>query len=133
MRVLWSEENYLDHAQHIKGREYYARDRYDGEYGESLKCAEENGYLGYKTGKPRKAERTKSCKNEEHRKHGHVFGEPAHFRDYPRMCTAVCHANQAEEKAGHDPVREHLEHGARESDRVARRDTEQYYAHVRDR
>ena len=94
--------------------------------------AEERQELGDEARRRRQPERRQAGDGERRRDAGHHRAEAAHLEDLARVRLLVDEADEREEQAGHDPVREHLEHRAVEAVLGQRRRAEHHDAHVRD-
>ena len=95
--------------------------------------AEEGQELGDEAGRRRQPERRQAADRERRGDAGHHHAEAAHLEDLARVRLLVDQADQREEQAGHDAVREHLEHRSVQSRHCQRRRAEHHDAHVRDR
>jgi len=81
-------------------------------------AAEEDVRFGDEAGKAGKAEAGEAGDIEDGGKPGHTFCQTAHFVDVAGVRAAVDHTDEAEEKAGHYAVAEHLDDGAFEGHHV---------------
>ena len=82
--------------------------------------------------KPGKPTDVRPAIDEEHGEPRHLAREAAEDRQLARVGLVVDGADHGEHEGGHDAVREHLQRGAVDADRVERRQAHEHVAHVAD-
>ena len=131
--ALRAPENLADDAQHVDRRQEGAN--HAGEQPPGMRRApgpDKREELRDEPGGCGQAERREPADRERRRDPGHHLAEAPHREDGPRVRLLIDQADQREEEAGHDPVRNHLEHRAVQPLFGQRRDAEHDDAHVRD-
>ena len=94
--------------------------------------ADEDVELGDEAGEARQADRRQAGDHEEDGEPRHLARQAAEDRQLARVRLVVDGADHGEHEGRHDAVREHLQRGAVDADRVQRRQAQEHVAHVAD-
>ena len=117
----------------IGGRQDHAGRREQRHPGVDLENADERQEFADESRRPRQADIGHREHHERQRVFRHVVHEAAIGRDLARMETVVDHADAQEQRAGNQPVREHLEDAALHALHVGGEDAHRHVSHVGDR
>src|SRR5207237_9342237 len=99
---------------------------------EELISAQQNQKFAHEAVEHRQTERRKRHEQEKRSKLRHGRRKPAKFADFKGMPPVVEHADEQEQRAGRNPVREHLENSALHGNVLEREDAEHHEAKVAD-
>ncbi len=132
-RAALAQDHALQHPEHVGGGQNDAPHGQDDHDEAAVRGADEHQEFADEIGGARQAEGGDGKETQERGEARHRFVQPAVIADQATVRAVVQLADGQKQRAGRDPVIEHLEHGALDSLAVEGEDPQCDEAHVRDR